>query len=112
MKKFDLGTIKVNMETNGFIKGLILKRELTTRECRYLLYNLLGIVISKKEDCYDAEEYKEYNQNLVLVVNKWLSGDCDDNAFMELAGDCADEHIGVFNLIPIIAYLKKKGIID
>lgn len=34
MKKYNLGTVKVEMEANGFPKGLILKRELTIRECR------------------------------------------------------------------------------
>lgn len=111
MKKYNLGTIKMEMETNGFPKGFILKRYLTVKECRYIMKNLLGIEIQTKEECYDTEEYREYNQELVSVVNKWLTGDYDDDYIMDYAGDCSDEQIGVFNLIPIITYLQKKEII-
>lgn len=112
MKKYNLGTVKVEMEANGFPKGLILKRELTIRECRYILRNLLGIEIQTKEDCYDAEEYKEYNEEIKHNVNEWLKGDFDDYAIMEFAYDCSDESIGIMNLIPILFYLKKIGVID
>ena len=57
MKNYNIGKIKMTMETNGFPKGLILNRELTIRECRYILKTLLGINISIKEDFYDIEEY-------------------------------------------------------
>lgn len=112
MKKFNVGTIKMNMETNGFPKGLILKRPLTTRESRHILYKYLGININTIDDCYDNEEYKEYNKQLTTDVNKWLTGDIDDDAIMDYAYDCADDPIGIMNIIPIIGYLKKKNIID
>lgn len=112
MKKYNLGTVKLEMESNGFPKGLILKRELTIRECRYILHNLLGIEIQTKEDCYDTEEYKDYNGELRYNVNGWLKGNFDDEIIMEYAYDCSDEHLGMMNLIPIICYLKKHEVID
>ena len=45
------------------------------------------------------------------TVNAWLRGDTDDSAIMEFAFDCSDDPIGIMNLIPIICYLQKKGII-
>lgn len=102
----------MQMHSNGFPKGFVLKRELDIRECRYILKNLLGIEIQTKEDCYDAEEYKEYNEGIKFNVNGWLKGDFDDNAIMEFAYVCSDEQIGMMNLIPIIVYLKKKDIIN
>ncbi len=112
MKKFNLGTIKVDMENNGFPKGLILKRDVTVREARYIMFNLLGINIWVREDCETNEEYKEYNDALTSVVNSWLIGEYDDYALMEYAGDCADEQLGLMNMIPILNYLKKKSVID
>lgn len=112
MKKYNLGTVKVEMEANGFPKGLILKRELTIRECRYIMRNLLGIEISTLEDCYDREEYSDYNNELQTNVNSWLVGNVDDSSIMEYAYDCSDESIGIMNLIPIILYLKKHEVID
>lgn len=112
MKKYNIGSVKLNLENNGFPKGLILNRDLTVKESRYIMYNLLGININTIDDCYDRDEYKEYNIDLSNNVNSWLRGDIDDVSLMEYAGDCSDEPIGVMNLIPIIYYLKKKNIID
>ena len=112
MKNYNIGKVKINMETNGFPKGLILNRELTIRECRYILNTLLGINICTKEDMYDTEEYNEYNIELQENVNKWLVGDRDDSTIMSYAYDCSDEPIGIMNLIPILVYLKKKNVID
>jgi len=113
MKRFDIGFVKMNMETNGFPKGLILKRELNLRECKYIMTKLLGIVINDRDCFEDKWEYDEYNNGLVSDVNKWLKGDIYDDYFMqEYGGDCADEAIGIMNLIPILSYLKKNNIID
>lgn len=112
MKKYNIGSVKLNLETNGFPKGLILNRDLTVKESRYIMYNLLGININTIDDCYGRDEYKEYNIDLSNSVNSWLRGDIDDENLMEYAGDCADEPIGIMNLIPIVSYLKKKNIID
>lgn len=112
MKKFNIGTIKINMQSNGFAKGLVLNRELTVRECRYIMRELLGIDI-QDSDCFEfSEEYKDYNTELCNDVNNWLKGDCDEHAIMNYAYDCSDEPLGMMNLIPIIVYLKKKNIIN
>ena len=110
-KNFNIGTVKMTMESNGFPKGLILKRDLTLRECKHILGNLLGIELSTREDCYDNEEYQDKMDEYRDTVNAWLRGDADDSAIMGFAFDCTDEPIGIMNLIPIICYLKKKGII-
>ena len=112
MKKFNIGTVKMEMHQNGFPKGLSLKRKLTIRESKHIIRNLLGIDLNDK-DCFDSiEEYKEYNNDVCDTVNDWLIGNCDDDSIMEYAYDCSDEPIGIMNLIPIINYLKKLDIID
>ena len=111
-KKFNVGTVVMEIPKGDYIpKGLVLKRELTIRECRYIMRNLLMIEINSEEDCYDSEEYKEYNSELQKVVNDWLRGEAEDYSIMEYAYDCSDEPIGVMNLIPILMYLKKREII-
>ena len=111
-KKFNVGTVVMEIPKGDYIpKGLVLKRELTIRECRYIMRNLLMIEINSEEDCYDSEEYKEYNSELQKVVNDWLRGEAEDYSIMEYAYDCFDESIGVMNLIPILMYLKKREII-
>jgi len=113
MKKYNLGTVKLEMESNGFPKGFILKRDLVTKEARYIMNTLLGINLNTlDDDCYDREEYKEYNISITNSVNSWLKGNIDDESLMEYACDCSDEQLGIMKLIPIIQYLKKKNIID
>ncbi len=109
-KTFDIGKVKLIMEANGFPKGFILKRDLNIRECRYILYSLLGINIATKEDL-DNEEYQEQNDEYVQTVNAWLRGETDDSAIMEFAFDYSDEPLGLMNMLPIVAYLQKKDII-
>lgn len=111
-KNYKIGSVKMTMETNGFPKGLILKRELTVREARYILYTLLGINILTLDDCDDTGHYKEENETYRDSVTRWLRGEMDDEAIADFAYDCSDEQLGLMNMIPILAYLKKKGIID
>lgn len=110
-KRFNIKPLKMEMERNGFIKGFNLKRDLTYSECAHILRNLLGIDINKREDCYDNEEWQEYRDEIISDVNAWLVGDLDDEAIAVKAYDCADEQLGMKNLIPIICYLQKKEII-
>ena len=90
-KKFNVGTVVMEIPKGDYIpKGLVLKRELTIRECRYIMRNLLMIEINSEEDCYDSKEYKEYNSELQKVVNDWLRGEAEDYSIMEYAYDCSD----------------------
>ena len=111
-KKFNVGTVLMELQKDDTVpKGLVLKRELNIRECRYIMKNLLMIDINTEDDCFDSEEYKEYNSALKTTVNDWLRGDAEDDSIMEYAYDCSDEPIGMMNMIPIRMYLKKREII-
>ena len=111
-KILNLGKVKLTMHKNGFPKGFVMKRKATLRECRYILYTLLGINICTREDFEFPEEYKEYNEELLNDVNDWLSGECDDDCISEYAYDCSDEPLGLHNMLIITNYLQKKGIIQ
>lgn len=69
-----------------------------------------GMTSDHKEDFENLKEYQEQNQEYTRVVNDWLIGKADDTAIMEFAWD-SNEPIGIFNLISIIYYLKKKNVI-
>lgn len=111
-KKFDIGAVKIEMQSNGFAKGLILKRDVSLRECKHIMRNLLGIDINDRDCFNELWEYEEFNENLVIDVNKWLRGDCEDHILMADYAYDSYEPLGCMNLVPIIAYLKSKGIID
>ena len=107
MVNINLGKIKCIGTSKNRIDGLVLKRNVTIREAKYILVNILGIELLTKDDFEDLEEYQEQNKEYTRVVNDWLSGKTDDTAIMEFAYDCSDDAIGIFNLIAIIYYLKK-----
>lgn len=73
---------------NGAIKSLQLKRELTLREVKYIMGRLLGFNIFSRDDFETVKAYRKYNDQLLHDVTVWLHGDT------------------------VIAYLKKKQIID
>lgn len=107
----NLSKVKLTMHKNGFPKGFVMKRKATLRECRYILYRLLGINICTREEFESIEDYKEYNEELLNDVNGWLSGERDEDCISEYAFDCKDEPLGMHNMLIITNYLQKKGII-
>ncbi len=98
-KNVKLSEFKITLRKNNFVDGIVIKRWLTLRECRHVMKNILGIVISEKDDFEDNIEYREYNDSLYNDVNGWLMGDFDDSIIMDYAYDCSDEPIGIFNCI-------------
>lgn len=112
VKTFDLGKLKINMHNNGFPKGLILKRNLSLKECKYILNNLLGFHVYTKDDCYDYKDYEIYNNQLKEDVNNWLLGEFDDSVITEYASNLFEEKLSIMNLILILSYLKDKKVID
>ena len=74
---YNLGIVKMTTGESG--RGLILKRELSLDECKYILSEIFGIKLYIREDVVDEEEYIEQNLEYQKVVNKWLKGECSSN---------------------------------
>lgn len=111
-KTFNIGTVTTSLTLDNYPKGLVLKRELTTAECRYVLKKILDINIYTREDIVDEEEYIEQNLEYQKVVNKWLKGECSSKNvdYFRIIWD--DRKTDIVDLIPILAYLKRRKIID
>ena len=111
IKNVKLPELKLIAEGKRNFNGIVLKRELTIEECRYIMENILGIVLNTPDEFDTKEEYNEYEDELVGDVNSWLIGDCDDYTIMEYTYDCADESIGIWNAISIILYLEERKLL-
>lgn len=100
------------MTTGESGRGLILKRELSLDECKYILSEIFGIKLYIREDFDDEEEYIEQNLEYQKVVNKWLKGECSSKNvdYFRIIWD--DRKTDIVDLIPILAYLKRRKIID
>lgn len=112
-KKFNFGTIELTMENNGYPRGLVLLRDLTEKEALYVFDKLLGYDKNLwLDDCSDAEERRDFKKRVTEDINGMLKGDIEEQWFNgEYAPDCYDEAIPAMLFLPIVAYLKKKGII-
>lgn len=111
-KTFDIGIVTTLLTLDNYPKGLVLKRELTIAECRYILKKILDIDICTREDIINEEEYTEQNLEYQKVVNKWLRGECSSKNIDYFRIIWDDRKIDIIDLIPILAYLKRRKIID
>lgn len=111
-KTFDIGIVTTLLTLDNYPKGLVLKRELTIAECRYILKKILDIDICTREDIINEEEYTEQNLEYQKVVNKWLRGECSSKNIDYFRIIWDDRKIDIIDLIPILIYLKRRKIID
>lgn len=111
-KTFDIGIVTTLLTLDNYPKGLVLKRELTIAECRYILKKILDIDICTREDIINEEEYTEQNLEYQKVVNKWLRGECSSKNIDYFRIIWDDRKIDIIDLIPILVYLKRRKIID
>lgn len=109
MESYNLGIIK--MTTGKVGKGLILKRELSLDECKYILSEILGFELYTCEDFDDEEEYQEQMDEYKDTVNSWLKGDYEDQCIADLCVSYLEDSLGIMNMVLIIDYLKKLSVI-
>lgn len=107
-KQFLIGTLKIELETNGFPKGLILKRKLTYEECAHIAKDILYIDISLTIDEIDLEEeLEDYKKELIYNVTSLLNGTFGDRTFLNELYCDGDGGIGIWCAFPIVEYLQK-----
>lgn len=110
MESYNLGIIKMTTGESG--RGLILKRELSLDECKYILSEIFGIKLYTREDFDDEEDYQEQMDEYKDTVNAWLKGDCEDQYIADLfCVNYLENYLGITNMVLIIDYLKKLSVI-
>ena len=109
MESYNLGIIK--MTTGKVGKGLILKRELSLDECKYILSEIFGITLYTREDFDDEEEYQEQMDKYKDTIIAWLKGDRDDQYILDSYMSYLENSLGIMNMVLIIDYLKKLSVI-
>lgn len=77
--------------------GFILQRDLTEKECRYILEDILMIY---------EKYWGKHKNNIKNIVNNWLRGETGDYLIMELQED-SSESICIWSSFEIVKYLKK-----
>lgn len=107
---YNIGKIKCRVLDKNVVEGFILKRDVTVREAKYILSTILGFYLQERDDFEDEDAYRFQNSIYANIVNQWLRGQVGDATIMEYAWGCRNS-IGIFNMIPLIKYLKSRNII-
>lgn len=113
-KLYNIGTVRLTMENNGFPKGFILKREPNTREAMYILENILGFAVGDYKEWFDdKEERQDFRKDCQSALTKYLKGECDYSHLCNETQCYDDDEIGfpIAFAFPLALYLQKKGII-
>ena len=100
---YNLGIVKMTTGESG--RGLILKRELSLDECKYILSEIFGIKLYIREDFDDEEEYQEQMDKYKDTINAWLKGDRDDQYILDSYMSYLENSLGMMNMVLIIDYL-------
>lgn len=112
--KYSIGNIILTLETNGFPKGFVLKREPTIKESMYILQNILGFANEDYKEWFDdKEERQDYLNQCQFILTEFLKGECDWNCLCNET-QCYDyDEIGFpfTSAFSLAYYLKIKEII-
>ena len=107
---YNLGIVKMTTGESG--RELILKRELSSDECKYILSEIFGIKLCTRENFDEEEEYQEQMDKYKDAMNAWLKGDCEDQYIVDLfCVSYLENYLGMMNMVLIIDYLKKLSVI-
>lgn len=112
MKKYIIGEIFIIEEKDDYPKGLILKRKLNLNECKYILKNILKIDFAYKSMFASKEEFDDYKEQIVFLINSWIKGEIDLGTVLTENGEYYEKDIPVFIAFPLVEYLRKINAID
>lgn len=121
MEKEIIKTIKLNpikairqSRNNPYMRGLVMKRELTTREACHIyrdifLFNL-DLAIS---ECFDKEEKTEFYKDITEELNLYIQGDTTWNALYDVTGCYSDndEAPSIAAHLKLAEYLQQREVI-
>ncbi|MFG6426033.1 MAG: hypothetical protein K1W14_06505 [Muribaculaceae bacterium] len=116
MKKiYNIGTVKMTMQSNGYPQGFVLKREPTVREAMYILSKILGFANEDYKDWFDDElERQDYRKQCRFILTEYLKGDVDWECLCNETQcyDCDEMGFPMASAFPLAVYMKQKGIIE
>lgn len=122
MEKEIIKTIKLNSPIkairqsrhNPYMRGLVMKRELTTREACHIyrdifLFNL-DLAIS---ECFDKDEKTEFYKDITEELDLYIKGEASWNALCDVTGCYADDDDtpSIAAHLKLAEYLQQREII-
>ena len=99
---------------NPYMRGLVMKRNVTTREACYIYRNIFLFNLDLAINDFEDKEEKDYfYKDITEALNSYIKGDCGWNALCEATYcyDDDDDGASIAAHLKLTEYLQKRGII-
>lgn len=117
IKRIVLKPIKCIRQSAGnpYMRGLVMKRDLTTREACYIYREIYLFNLDLSLDDFESKEERDnFYKDITQTMNDYIKGDCSWNDLCE-ATYCYDDDdesgTSIASQLKLVEYLQKKGVI-
>lgn len=116
IKRIVLKPIKVIRQSanNPYMRGLVTKRDLTTREACHIYREIYLFNLDLSLDDFESkEERDDFYQDITKKMNDYIKGDCSWNDLCEATYCYDDDESGssIASQLKCVEYLQKRGVI-
>ena len=117
IKKITLKPVKCIRQSkqNPYMRGLIMKRDLTTREACYIYRNIFLFDLDLSLDDFDDKYEKDYFYNdITEKMNSYIKGDVGWNDLCEATycwSDDENDGVSIACHLKLVEYLQKREVI-
>lgn len=116
VKKITLKPIKCIRQSanNPYMRGLVMKRELTTREACHIYREIYLFNLDLSLDDFESKEERAgFYKDITQTMNNYIKGDCSWNDLCEATYCYDDDESGasIASQLKLVEYLQKKGVI-
>lgn len=115
IKRIVLKPVKVIRQSanNPYMRGLVTKRDLTTREACHIYREIYLFDLDLTLDECDKEERDDFYKDITEKMNDYIKGDCSWNDLCEATYCYDDDDSGasIASQLKCVEYLQKRGVI-
>ena len=115
IKRIVLKPIKVIRQSanNPYMRGLVTKRDLTTREACHIYREIYLFNLDLSIDDFDKEEREDFYKDITEKMNLYIKGDVSWNDLCDATYCYDDDESGasIASQLKLVEYLQKKGVI-
>lgn len=115
IKKLTFKPIKCirQSENNPYMRGLLMKRNLTVKESCHIYRNIFLFNLDLTLNECDKEEKKDFYKDITEKMNNYIKGDVSWNDLCEVTYCYDDDEYGpsIASHLKLVEYLQKKEVI-
>lgn len=116
IKRITLNPVRVirQSKNNPYMRGLVVKRELTTREACHIYREIYLFNLDLSIEDFDSKEERDYfYKDITEKMNAYIKGDASWNDLCEATYCYDDDENGasIASQLKCVEYLQKKGVI-